>query len=112
MHKITRLILLTAVLGFAITPAPAQTPTPAQPTPTPTLRDKITQVLPDRRVTFRLLAPKANAVDVIIGIKSGPYEPQGSTTVAIDEGRERSLERDFGPLRGEPLRVPIQPGWA
>jgi enterochelin esterase-like enzyme len=85
MDKITRLVLLThAAAGFALTPAPAQTPTPtpAQPTAMP-LRDKLTQVLPDGRVTFRLLAPNANAVDVIVGIKSGPYETQGSTTAAM-----------------------------
>jgi enterochelin esterase family protein len=99
MNKITRLILLThAVLGFAITLAPAQTPTPAQPTPTPTLRDKLTQVLPDRRVTFRLLAPKANAVDVVLGIKSGPYEPQGSTTVAMTKDANGLWSATLGPL--------------
>jgi enterochelin esterase family protein len=49
-------------------------------TPMPTLGDHFTQVLPDRRVTFRLLAPKANDVEVLIGIKSGIYESQGTTT--------------------------------
>ena len=73
MNKIRRLVLLMqAVLGFALTPAPAQTPTPAEPTPTPTLGDRFTQVLQDRRVVFRFFAPKANAVDVVIGLKSGP----------------------------------------
>jgi hypothetical protein len=80
MNKIRRLVLLMqAVLGFALTPAPAQTPTPAQPTPTPTLGDRFTQVLPDRHVVFRFFAPRANAVDVVIGLKSGPYEVQGTT---------------------------------
>jgi 1,4-alpha-glucan branching enzyme len=49
----------------------------AETAPTPTLGDNFTEVLRDRRVTFRLLAPKANAVEVVIGIKSGIYEPQG-----------------------------------
>ena len=65
---------MQAVLGFALAPAPAQTPppaesTPAQPTPTPTLGDRFTQVLKDQHVVFRFFAPKANAVDVVIGIK-------------------------------------------
>jgi enterochelin esterase-like enzyme/lysophospholipase L1-like esterase len=55
----------------------------AEATPTPTLGDKITQVLPDRHVRFRLLAPKANTVAVMIGIKSGVFEPQGTTTAAM-----------------------------
>ena len=55
-------------------PAPTETD---QATPTPTLGDNFTQVLPDRRVTFRLLAPQANDVKVLIGVKSGVYEPQG-----------------------------------
>jgi len=81
MKNVLALGFLTqALLGLTLSPALAQTPTPAPtttvaPTPEPTppgpLRDKITQVLPDRHVTFRLLAPKANAVDVILGIKSG-----------------------------------------
>jgi hypothetical protein len=84
--------LTHALLGLTLSPVLAQNPAPTptttlapapEPTPTPTLRDKLTQVLPDRHVTFRLLAPKANAVDVVIGIKSGPYEPQGSTTAAM-----------------------------
>jgi hypothetical protein len=91
MKNVLALGFLT-LLGLTLSPALAQNPTPAPattvaPTPEPTppgpLRDKITQVLPDRNVTFRLLAPKANAVDVILGIKSGPYEPQGSTTAAM-----------------------------
>jgi enterochelin esterase family protein len=99
MSKITPLILLThAVLAFAIAPAPAQTPTPAQPTPTLRLRDKLTQVLPDRRVTFRLLAPQANTVEVVIGIKSGPYEPQGSTTAAMTKDANGLWSVTLGPL--------------
>jgi len=52
-------------------------------TPTPTLGEHYTQVLPDQRVTFRLLAPKAKAVKVMIGVKSGVYEPQGTTTTEM-----------------------------
>jgi hypothetical protein len=96
MNKIARFVALTdALLGFALAPLPAQTPTPApaipppsaaQPTPTPTFRDNWTEVLPDRRVTFWLLAPKANAVSVLIGLKSGVYEPSGTTTTAMTKG--------------------------
>ena len=104
MNKIRRLVLLMqAVLGFALTPAPAQTPTPAeptsaQPTPTPTLGDRFTQMLPDRHVLFRFFAPKANAVDVVIGIKSGPYEIQGTTTTAMTRDAEGLWSVTLGPF--------------
>ena len=45
-------------------------------TPTPTLGEHYTQVLPDRTVTFRLLAPKANAVKVMIGVKTVSTSPK------------------------------------
>jgi hypothetical protein len=75
---------LIPVLAQTPTPAPTTTlaPTP-EATPTPTLGDNVTQVLPDRKVTFRLLAPKAKAVDVVVGMTSGAYEPQGTTTAAM-----------------------------
>jgi enterochelin esterase-like enzyme len=104
MNKILRLaLLMQAVLGFALTPAPAQTPTPAeptsaQPTPTPTLGDRFTQILPDRHVLFRFFAPKANAVDVVIGIKSGPYEIQGTTTTAMTRDAEGLWSVTLGPF--------------
>jgi enterochelin esterase-like enzyme/lysophospholipase L1-like esterase len=78
-----------------------QAPSPSgttQATPTTTLRDRLTQVLPDGHVTFRLLAPKANAVDVVIGIKSGPYEPQGSTTAAMTKDAKGLWSVTLGPL--------------
>src|SRR5262249_47760859 len=80
--------LLFALVGLAIslalpTFAQQKEPMPSESTPeatpTPTMGEHDTQVLPDRRVTFRLLAPNANAVKVIIGVKSGVYEPQGTT---------------------------------
>jgi enterochelin esterase family protein len=62
------------------------------------LSDKISQVLPDRHVTFRLLAPKANTVDVILGVKSGPYEAQGSTTAAMTKDANGIWSVTLGPL--------------
>jgi len=56
--------LIGLAIGFAV-------PTLA----TPTLGDHFTQVLPDRRVTFRLLAPKANAVEVVIGLNNEVHVP-------------------------------------
>jgi hypothetical protein len=69
----TRLVvtLVGLAISFAL-PAFAQqketTPTQSTPevTPTPTLGEHDTQVLPDGRVTFRLLAPKASDVKVLI----------------------------------------------
>jgi hypothetical protein len=51
-----------------------------------TFVDNWTEMLPDRRVTFRLLAPKANAVSVLIGLKSGIYGASGTTTTAMTKG--------------------------
>ena len=44
----------------------------AQFTPTATLGDNFAQVLPNGEVTFRLLAPEARTVDLIIGFQSFP----------------------------------------
>jgi enterochelin esterase-like enzyme len=107
MNKIRLALLTHALLGFALTPVPAQTPNPpgpmtpegtAQPTPTPILGDHFSQVLPDRHVVFRLLAPKANAVDVVIGIKSGPYELQGTTTAPMARDADGLWSVTLGPL--------------
>jgi enterochelin esterase family protein len=70
----------------------------AQATPTPTLGDNFTEVLRDRRVTFRLLAPKANAVSVLIGLKSGVYEAQGTTTTALTKSANGLWTATLGPF--------------
>ena len=79
-QKTMKMRLLPAFAGLAICFAlqifaeeKESTPSASVPeaTPTPTLGEHYTQVLPDRRVTFRLLGPKANAVKVMIGVKSG-----------------------------------------
>jgi enterochelin esterase family protein len=90
MKKIPSFVLLTyAMVGVVLNPVPAQTPTPPQTTtpaltsetkPAPTLGDTFTQVLPDGRVTFRLLAPKANAVEVVIGTKNDVHAPETTGT--------------------------------
>jgi len=67
-------------------------------TPTPTMGEHDTQVLPDRRVTFRLLAPQANAVEVIIGVKSGPYEPQGTTVTDMTKQADGFWSTTLGPF--------------
>jgi enterochelin esterase-like enzyme len=101
------LVFSHALLCFALTPVLAQTPTPAPtatlaPTPVATpitpLRDRLTQVLPDRRVTFRLLAPKANAVEVVIGIKAGVYEPEAATTAQMTKDTNGLWSATLGPL--------------
>jgi enterochelin esterase family protein len=50
---------------------------------TPTFGDNFTEVQRDRRVTFRLLAPQADAVSVLIGLKSAVNEPAGTTTTPM-----------------------------
>jgi len=90
MKKIPSLVLLTyAMVDFLLNPVPAQTPTPSRTTtpaltsetkPASTLGDTFTQLLPDGRVTFRLLAPKANAVEVIIGTKNDVHAPETTGT--------------------------------
>jgi hypothetical protein len=99
---ITFAFLTHVILTCTLTSVLAQTPTPAsgtaQATPTPTLGDNFTQVLPDRRVTFRLLAPKANAVQVVIGIKSGPYEAQGTSTAEMTKNANGLWTTTWGPL--------------
>src|SRR5262245_43345919 len=76
--------------------------TPSESTPEakspPTLGDHFTQVLPDRRVTFRLFAPKANAVEVVIGIKSATYEPQGTTVAEMTKDPNGLWTATLGPL--------------
>jgi len=98
--------LLLTLAGLAISFALAavaqqKEPTPSESapeaTPTPTLGDRFTQVLPDRRVTFRLFAPKANAVEVLIGIKSATYEPQ-ATTAEMTKDPDGLWEVTLGPL--------------
>jgi len=85
-------------LEGAAQPGPTTPEGAAQPTPTPTLGDHFSQVLPDRHVVFRLLAPKANAVDVVIGINSGPYELQGTTTAPMARDAEGLWSVTLGPL--------------
>jgi enterochelin esterase-like enzyme len=99
--------LLGALVGLAIsfalpTFAQQKEPMPSESTPeatpTPTLGDHFTQVLPDRRVTFRLLAPKANEVEVVVGIKSAVYEPQGTTTIEMTKDANGFWTVTLGPF--------------
>ena len=97
------LALLGLVIGFTL-PTFAQqkesTPTANAPvaTPTPTLGEHDTQVLPDGRVTFRLLAPKVNDVKIIIGLKSGVYEPQGTTVTDMTKQADGFWTTTLGPF--------------
>jgi enterochelin esterase-like enzyme len=67
-------------------------------TPTPTLGDNFTQVLPNGEVTFRLLAPQAQSVDLIIGFQCFPHEPQGGTTVPMTRNAQGLWSVSLGPL--------------
>ena len=66
--------------------------------PTPTLADNFTQVLPDGQVTFRLLAPNARVVELVIGVQCGPYEPQGGKTVTMTKDAKGLWSVTLGPL--------------
>jgi len=98
------LALVGLAIGFALPTfaqqkeaTPSESTPAATPTPTPTLGDAYTQVLPDRRVTFRLLAPKANAVEVVIGIKDQIYGP-GVTTAEMTKDANGLWTVTLGPL--------------
>ena len=73
------------VTGFGLpTLARSETSTHSEsspePTSTPTLEGYDTQILPDRHVIFRLLAPQANDVKVLMGVTSSVNESQGTKT--------------------------------
>ena len=100
-----RLLLSLAglVIGFAM-PTIAQqklsTPTESTPeaTPTPTLEDYNTQILPDRHVIFRLLAPQATDVKVRIGVTSSVNESQGTTTTQMRKNESGFWTVTLGPF--------------
>ena len=81
---------------------PTERPTPSESapnaTPTRTLGDHFTQVLPDRHVTFRLFSPKANAVEVVIGVKGGVYEPEGTATTEMTKDANGVWSVTLGPF--------------
>jgi len=89
-----RLLLAIAgvVTGFgAPTIAQQKVSTSGESTPegTRTLEDYDTQVLPDRHVIFRLLAPQANDVKVLMGVTSSALVV--SDTLATFLGLVRSV---------------------
>jgi enterochelin esterase-like enzyme len=101
--KIRLLLALVGVaIGFAVASfAQQKEPTPSESipvvTPTPTLGDHFTQILPDRRVTFRLLAPNAKAVEVVIGLKDDVHAP-GTTGTGMSRDADGLWTVTIGPL--------------
>jgi enterochelin esterase-like enzyme len=88
--------LLYALLGFS---GPKTTlGRAAEATVVPTLGENWTQVLPDRRVTFRLLAPKAKDVSVLIGVKSAVFDPQGTTMAEMTKDSNGLWTVTLGPF--------------
>ena len=67
-------------------------------TPTPTLEDYDTQILPDRHVIFRLLAPNARDVKVLIGVTSSVNESQGTTTAQMKKNANGLWTVTLGPF--------------
>ena len=99
-------MLTYAMVDFLLNPVPAQTPTPSRTTtpaltsetkPASTLGDTFTQLLPDGRVTFRLLAPKANAVEVVIGTKNDVHAP-GTTGTEMTKDANGLWTVTLGPF--------------
>ena len=76
-------------------------------TPTPTLEDYDTQILPDRHVIFRLLAPNARDVKVLIGVTSSVNESQGTTTAQMKKNANGLWTVTLSFLRG--LSGPMMP---
>ena len=69
-----------------------------QPKPTRTIGDNWTEVLPDRRVIFRFLAPNADTVSVLIGLKSAIDEPVGTTTTDMTKDANGLWTTTLGPF--------------
>jgi enterochelin esterase-like enzyme len=72
--------------------------TTSQPAPAPTLSETLTQLLPDGRVKFRLLAPNAKTVEILIGMTSNVIEPQGTTTTAMTKDEHGLWTVTLGPF--------------
>ena len=106
---------LVIVVGFAVTPPCAQTAALAQTlspssipeaAPTPTLGDDVGQVLPDGRVIFRLLAPNAQSVSVVVGTNIGEVTTR-SRGHALLVGDSREVTRNLGQIcspKAKPFR--------
>lgn len=79
-----------------------------------TIGDNWTEVLADRRVTFRLLAPNARTVSVFIGLKSAIDEPAGTTTTGMVKDTNGLWTATLGPFEPDlyaaglrPFRYPV-----
>ena len=91
------------VTGFGLpTLARSETSTHSEsspePTSTPTLEGYDTQILPDRHVIFRLLAPQANDVKVLMGVTSSVNESQGTKTGQMKKNTNGFWTVTLGPF--------------
>jgi enterochelin esterase-like enzyme len=99
-----RLVPTDSAPGIFVTPhtqnpPPAMMPlSTAEEKPMPTIGDNWTEVLADRRVTFRLLAPNAGTVRVLIGLKSAIDEPAGTTTTGMAKDTNGLWTATLGPF--------------
>jgi hypothetical protein len=69
-----------------------------EPTSTPTLEGYDTQILRDRHVIFRLLAPQANDVKVLMGVTSSVNESQGTKTGQMKKNTNGFWTVTLGPF--------------
>src|ERR1700757_3841806 len=91
------------VTGFGLpTLARSETSTHSEsspePTATPTLVGHDPQILPDRHVIFRLLAPQANDVKVLMGVTSSVNESQGTKTGQMKKNTNGFWTVTLGPF--------------
>lgn len=77
---------------------PTHSESSPEPTSTPTLAGYDTQILPDRHVIFRLLAPQANDVKVLIGVTSSVNESQGTKTDQMKKNANGFWTMTLGPF--------------
>ena len=124
MKKLPVLLFLThAVVGFTSAHLSAQTLSPSstpEATPSPTPEENFGQVLPDRRVMFRIVAPNAKSVSVVLETAGGyvttemTQELFGLWTVTLGPLEPNLYEYSFnldGVIIADPGNATPKPEW-
>jgi hypothetical protein len=124
MTKLPILLFLThAVAGFTSAHLPAQTLSPSDTpgaTQSSTPEENFGQVLPDRRVMFRIVAPNAKSVSIVLGTAGGDVitemtqELFGLWTVTLGPLEPNLYEYSFnldGVMIADPGNATPKPEW-